>query len=72
MFNSLRAAYEPTLDALATLMAEEVDQVERYAALADAVAAGDADLAPAAGPRTCSARPPDPCSRPSSSLEAVE
>ncbi len=45
MFNSLRAAYEPTLDALATLMAEEVDQVERYAALADAVDAGDADLA---------------------------
>src|SRR4051794_17150023 len=45
MFNSLRAAYEPTLDALATLMAGEVDQVERYAALADAVAEGDAEAA---------------------------
>jgi DNA-binding FadR family transcriptional regulator len=45
MFNSLRAAYEPTLDALATLMAEEVDQVDRYAALADAVAEGDAEAA---------------------------
>jgi len=43
MFNSLRAAYEPTLDALATLMAEEVDQIERYAALTDAVEAGDAE-----------------------------
>jgi GntR family transcriptional repressor for pyruvate dehydrogenase complex len=45
MFNSLRAAYEPTIDALATLMSEEVDQVERYAAVADAIAAGDADAA---------------------------
>ena len=45
MFNSLRAAYEPTLDALATLMAEEVDQIEKYAAVADAVEAGDRALA---------------------------
>lgn len=41
MFNSLRAAYEPTLDALASLMAEEVDQVEKYDAVVDAVADGD-------------------------------
>ena len=45
MFNSLRAAYEPTLDALATLMAAEVDQVEKYAAVADAIAAADPDAA---------------------------
>jgi DNA-binding FadR family transcriptional regulator len=45
MFNSLRAAYEPTLDALATLMAEEVDQPERYDALAAALAERDADRA---------------------------
>lgn len=45
MFNSLRAAYEPTLEALATLMAEEVDQVERYDALVDALAAADGPAA---------------------------
>jgi GntR family transcriptional regulator, transcriptional repressor for pyruvate dehydrogenase complex len=45
MFNSLRAAYEPTLDALATLMAEEVDQPERYDALAAALADRDPDRA---------------------------
>lgn len=38
MFNSLRAAYEPTIDALATVMAAEVDQVEKYDALVDALA----------------------------------
>lgn len=41
MFNSLRAAYEPTLDALAALMAAEVDQIERYAAVVDALEARD-------------------------------
>ena len=41
MFNSLRAAYEPTLDALAALMADEVDQVSRYDAVVDALALGD-------------------------------
>jgi GntR family transcriptional regulator, transcriptional repressor for pyruvate dehydrogenase complex len=41
MFNSLRAAYEPTLDALAALMADEVDAIERYDAVVDALAAGD-------------------------------
>jgi GntR family transcriptional repressor for pyruvate dehydrogenase complex len=45
MFNSLRAAYEPTLDALATLMAEEVEQVAAYDAVADALEAHDAPLA---------------------------
>jgi len=45
MFNSLRAAYEPTVDALATVMAEEVDQVSKYSALIDALATHDGDLA---------------------------
>ncbi len=45
MFNSLRGAYEPTIDALAALMAEEVDQTGRYDALADAVESGDGPLA---------------------------
>ena len=45
MFNSLRAAYEPALEALATVMAAEVQQVETYSALADAIAAGDPDAA---------------------------
>ena len=45
MFNSLRAAYEPTLDALAALMADEVDAIERYDAVVDALAAGDGPLA---------------------------
>jgi GntR family transcriptional regulator, transcriptional repressor for pyruvate dehydrogenase complex len=43
MFNSLRAAYEPALGALATLMAAEVDQVEIYSALTDRIVLGDAD-----------------------------
>jgi GntR family transcriptional repressor for pyruvate dehydrogenase complex len=37
MFNSLRAAYEPTLDALSGLLAAEVEQVDAYHALARAV-----------------------------------
>ncbi|RYB88606.1 FadR family transcriptional regulator [Nocardioides glacieisoli] len=45
MFNSMRAAYLPLVEALAPLMAAEVDRVEAYAALADAVVAADADLA---------------------------
>lgn len=45
MFNSMRAAYVPLIEALAPLMAAEVDRVESYAALAEAVRAGDADLA---------------------------
>jgi GntR family transcriptional regulator, transcriptional repressor for pyruvate dehydrogenase complex len=45
MFNSLRLAYEPTLEALAVVMSAEVDRIEGYDALADAIAAGDAERA---------------------------
>lgn len=45
MFNSLRAAYEPALDALAAVMAAEVNRVDVYRALADAVVAGEAATA---------------------------
>ena len=45
MFNSMRAAYLPLVEALAPLMAAEVDRVDAYAALTEAVAAGDAQLA---------------------------
>ena len=45
MFNGMRAAYVPLIEALAPLMAAEVDRVEAYAALAEAVAAGDPRLA---------------------------
>lgn len=45
MFNSMRAAYVPLIEALAPLMAAEVDNIDAYAALTDAVAAGDPDLA---------------------------
>ena len=41
MFNSMRAAYEPVLDALAVVMSAEVDRVEAYDALTDAIEAGD-------------------------------
>lgn len=47
MFNSLRAAYEPALGALATVMAAEVDRIDDYDALADAVEAHDPELASA-------------------------
>lgn len=40
MFNGLRAAYEPALEALATVMSAEVDRVEAYRGLAEAVVAG--------------------------------
>jgi DNA-binding FadR family transcriptional regulator len=40
MFNTLRAAYEPALPALATLMAAEVGQTEAYRTVAGAIAAG--------------------------------
>lgn len=42
MFNSMRAAYVPLIEALAPLMAAEVDRVDAYAALTRAVGAGDA------------------------------
>ncbi len=45
MFNSLRAAYEPALDALAVVMSAEVDRIEAFEALADAIAAGDRERA---------------------------
>ena len=48
MFNTLRAAYEPALPALATPMAAEVGQVQAYRALARAIAAGDPAAAAAA------------------------
>jgi DNA-binding FadR family transcriptional regulator len=48
MFNSLRSAYEPAIEALATLMAAEVDQVDVYRAVADAIVGGDSDRARAA------------------------
>jgi GntR family transcriptional repressor for pyruvate dehydrogenase complex len=45
MFNGLRAAYEPALEALAPLMAIEVAQTSAYRALAQAVRSGDAKQA---------------------------
>lgn len=48
MFNTLRAAYEPALPALATLMAAEVGQTQAYRALAVAIAAGKPAAAAAA------------------------
>ena len=41
MFNSLRAAYEPTLELLAAVMSEEVDQLGTYEQIVHAIAAGD-------------------------------
>ena len=51
MFNNLRAAYEPALEALAPLMAEEVGQVDAYRVLTAAVGGGDPDTARAAADR---------------------
>jgi GntR family transcriptional regulator, transcriptional repressor for pyruvate dehydrogenase complex len=45
MYNTLRAAYEPALTALATVMAAEVDRVDAYRRLAGAIDAGDPGLA---------------------------
>ena len=39
MFNSLRAAYEPAIEALAVLMEAEVSQVDAYRAVRDAYCA---------------------------------
>lgn len=41
MFNTLRATYEPALEALATVMAAEVSRPELYQRVAKAIAAGD-------------------------------
>jgi GntR family transcriptional regulator, transcriptional repressor for pyruvate dehydrogenase complex len=51
MFNSLRAAYEPALEALAPVMAEEVGQTDGYRLLTAAIGAGDPDVARAAADR---------------------
>lgn len=51
MFNSLRAAYEPALEALAPVMAEEVGQIHAYRVLTAAIGAGDPDTARAAADR---------------------
>ncbi|MCW2772323.1 MAG: transcriptional regulator, GntR family [Nocardioides sp.] len=51
MFNSLRAAYEPALVALAPLMAEEVGQVGAYRLLTSAIGAGDPETVRAAADR---------------------
>jgi DNA-binding FadR family transcriptional regulator len=48
MFNTLRAAYEPALPALATLMATEVGQIQAYRTVAHAIVAGKPDEAAAA------------------------
>jgi DNA-binding FadR family transcriptional regulator len=47
MFNSLRAAYEPALEALASVMAPEVSRTEAYRALAGAITGGNEDDATA-------------------------
>ena len=51
MFNSMRAAYEPALEALAPAMAEEVGQSDAYRMLTAAIASGDPDTARAAADR---------------------
>jgi len=51
MFNTLRAAYEPVLPALATMMAAEVGHSASYRDLAGAIAAGDPAAAEAAARR---------------------
>ena len=45
MFNTLRAAYEPALPALAAVMADEVGRPEAYRHLAEAISAGDPGMA---------------------------
>ena len=41
MFNTLRAAYEPALPALATMMAAEVTRTDAYRTVAHAIEVGD-------------------------------
>ena len=45
MYNTLRAAYEPALSALVTVMEAEVGRPDAYRRVADAITAGDADRA---------------------------
>jgi GntR family transcriptional repressor for pyruvate dehydrogenase complex len=51
MFNSLRAAYEPALEALAPAMSDEVGQVDAYRVLTAAIGAGDPETSRAAADR---------------------
>lgn len=51
MFNTLRAAYEPALPALAIMMSAEVGNIAAYRALARAVEVGDPTAAEAAARR---------------------
>lgn len=51
MFNSLRAAYEPAIEALAPAMADEVGQVSAYRVLVAAIGAGDPETARVAAER---------------------
>ena len=48
LFNALRRAYEPVMDALVVVMRAEVSDLDGYAAVAAAVRAGDPDAAAAA------------------------
>ena len=57
MFNSMRAAYEPALEALAPAMAEEVGQSEAYRLLT-AASAPATPTPPGPPPTGCCARPP--------------
>ena len=63
MFNSLRAAYEPALEALAPLMAEEVGQVGAYRVLTAALGSGDPDTARAAADRVLRPATDEPAGR---------
>ena len=47
LFNALRSAYEPALPALAAVLAAEVDQVDGYRTIAQAIRDGDAARADA-------------------------
>lgn len=51
MFNSLRAAYEPAINALAVLMQAEVSQIDAYREVRAAIVAHDPDEARAATER---------------------
>lgn len=51
MFNSLRAAYEPAIPALAGILADEVGRLEPFRLLTAAIGAGEPDTARAAAAR---------------------
>ena len=51
MFNNLRAAYEPALEALGPVLAEEVGQADAYRVLVAAIAGGQPETARAAADR---------------------